>query len=197
MSRLRRIPVEDWDEELVELTGAATAAPIQLSSYQIYAHKPSLAKVRARYAKALWAEMTLPPRLLELVRLRIALFNQCRMCLSVRYKPAIEDNLTESAVCEIVNLKTAEELTAAEKSALDFATRLATDHLSITQETYDGLLEHFSEAQIVELGTFIGFALGSGRFQASLDNIEDTDSAYATPEIGAVTPWSGRPLVIG
>jgi AhpD family alkylhydroperoxidase len=38
---------------------------------------------------ALRSTGTLPPRLLELVRLRIAFHNQCRSCMSVRYQSAI------------------------------------------------------------------------------------------------------------
>ena len=41
----------------------------------------------------------LAPRLMELVRLRIAFHNQCRSCMSIRYQSAIDDGLTEDAVC--------------------------------------------------------------------------------------------------
>lgn len=197
MARLPKVPVEQWDPELIELTGAQTAAAVQLSSYQIFAHKPELAKAMSRYAAALWSQLTLPPRLLELVRLRVAMFNQCRMCLSVRYRPAIEDGMSEAVVCEIDNFEASHDLNEAEKASLHFATLMASDHLSIGQADYDRLLKHFSVAEVVELGVFIGHAIGGGRFQASLDNIDETGAAFVSPAIGTVAPWSGAAEIVG
>ncbi len=64
---------------------------------------------------------TLSPRLLELVRLRIAFFNQCRSCMAVRYQSAIDDGLDEDAVCSLERPAEAENLSAAERSASRFA----------------------------------------------------------------------------
>jgi AhpD family alkylhydroperoxidase len=60
---------------------------------------------------------TLSPRLLELVRLRIAFHNQCRSCMSVRYESAIDDGLTEDAVCSLERPADAPDLSDAERTA--------------------------------------------------------------------------------
>ncbi len=94
----------------------------------------------------------LSPRLMELVRLRIAFHNQCRSCMSVRYQSAIDDGLTEDAVCSLERPAEAPDLTDAERSALRFADLFATNHLAIDDAVYDDLRQHFSEDQLVALG---------------------------------------------
>ena len=95
---------------------------------------------------------TLPPRLLELVRLRIAFHNQCRSCMSVRYQSAIDDGLTEDAVCSLERPSDAPDLSEAERAALKFADLFATNHLAIDDTIYDELRRHFTEDELVELG---------------------------------------------
>ena len=68
---------------------------------------------------------------MELVRLRIAFFNQCRSCMAIRYTDAVNDGVTEDLVCSLEKPAEAANLTAAEKAAIDFGERMATDHLSI------------------------------------------------------------------
>ena len=66
---------------------------------------------------ALRSTGTLPPRLLELVRLRIAFHNQCRSCMSVRSQSAIDDGLTEDAVCCLERPADAPDLSYADDRA--------------------------------------------------------------------------------
>src|ERR1700757_5490845 len=85
---------------------------------------------------------TLSPRLLELVRLRIAFHNQCRSCMSVRYQSAIDDGLTEDAVCSLERPADAPELSDAERAALKFADPFVTNHLALDDTAYDELRRH-------------------------------------------------------
>jgi alkylhydroperoxidase family enzyme len=63
------------DSALVDLDdGARTDA--RLAS--IYGHRPAVARALRDLATALRETGTLPPRLVELVRLRVAFHNQCR-----------------------------------------------------------------------------------------------------------------------
>src|SRR6202044_3593941 len=106
---------------------------------------------------------TLPPRLLELVRLRIAFHNQCRSCMSVRYQSAIDDGLTEDAVCSLERPADAPDLSDAERAALKFAGLFATNPLAIDDSVYDQLRGHFAEDELVELGMHCAVSLGVGR----------------------------------
>jgi AhpD family alkylhydroperoxidase len=94
---------------------------INLGVAAIMGRLPAAAEALGSLTAALRANGTLPPRLLELVRLRIAFFNQCRSCIAVRYQSAIDDGLDEDAVCSLERPADAENLSAAERSALRFA----------------------------------------------------------------------------
>jgi alkylhydroperoxidase family enzyme len=55
------------------------------------------------------------------------------------------------------------DFTEAEKAALHYTERLFIDHNNIDQELFDELLEHFTEAQVVEIGWAVVSYLGFGR----------------------------------
>ena len=53
------------------------------------------------FGPALREHRLLPDRLVELVRLRVAFWNQCRSCMAVRYEEGVDDGLTEELVCSL------------------------------------------------------------------------------------------------
>jgi AhpD family alkylhydroperoxidase len=166
---------------------------INLGVAGIIGRLPAVAEALGGLTAALRASGTLPPRLLELVRLRIAFFNQCRSCIAVRYQSAIDDGLDEDAVCSLERPAEAENLSDAERSALRFAELFATNHLSIDDAVYDSLREHFSEDQLVELGLHCAVALGIGRLSATWDvsdDLPDTTGLSARP-----APWNSASVV--
>src|SRR5262245_11256541 len=125
---------------------------ISLGVASILGHRPEVAGALGAPKAALQSTGTLAPRLVELVRLRIAFHDQCRSCMSVRYQSAIDDGLTEGVVCSLEQPADADDLSPAERSALRYADLFATDHLSIDDAVYDGLRRHFTEGELVELG---------------------------------------------
>ncbi len=144
---------------------------------------------------ALKSTRTLPPRLLELVRLRIAFHNQCRSCMSVRYQSAIDDGLTEDAVCSLERPADAPDLSDAERAALGFADLFATNHLAIDDTVYDDLRRHFSEDELVELGVHCAIAVGIGRLTATWDVSDDLPEAFRSGTQGPLAPWASVGVV--
>ena len=57
----------------------------------------------------------------------------------------------------------------AERLALEYADRLATDHHNMDDVFFDRLKEHYSDEQILELGMMIGQFIGFGRLLMVLD----------------------------
>ena len=112
---------------------------IDLGVASILGHRPEVAGALGTLKAALVSTGTLSPRLVELVRLRIAFHNQCRSCMSVRYQTAIDDGLTEDLVCSLEKPAEAEGLADAERSALRYADLFATDHLAIDDAVYEDL----------------------------------------------------------
>ena len=137
---------------------------------------------------------TLPPRLLELVRLRIAFHNQCRSCMSVRYQSAIDDGLTEDAVCSLERPAEAPDLSDAERAALKFADLFATNHLAIDESVYDELRHYLTEDELVELGIHCAVALGVGRLTATWDVTDDVPDAFRSGD-DRITPWASTGVI--
>src|SRR3990172_7577276 len=78
---------------------------------QIYAQRPELAQSFIAFGKTLRHERVLPDRLIELVRLRVAFWNQCRSCMAVRYEEGLDDGVTEALVCSLEKPEEADDLT--------------------------------------------------------------------------------------
>ena len=161
---------------------------INLGVAAIMGRLPAVAEALGSLNAALRANGTLSPRLLELVRLRIAFFNQCRSCIAVRYQSAIDDGLDEDAVCSLERPADAENLSDAERSALRFAELFATDHLAIDDAVYDELRQHFTEDELVELGLHCAIALGVGRLSATWDVSDDLPESRRSSE--RLAPWN-------
>lgn len=192
-TRLRMVPIEQFDPELRQLVAADERTPLELGLLRVHAHRPSHAKAIVGLHAALWTDRLLPDRLLELVRLRIAFFNQCRTCMAIRYPGAIADGLTEELVCSLEKPHEAPGLSEAERAAIRYGELLATDHLAIDDAVYDGLREHFSEEQIVELGAYCAFCVGFGRLGATWNMIEELPKRF---QGGTATPWGGEAITV-
>jgi AhpD family alkylhydroperoxidase len=166
---------------------------INLGVAGIIGRLPAAAEALGGLTAALRSSGTLSPRLLELVRLRIAFFNQCRSCIAVRYQSAIDDGLDEGAVCSLERPAEAENLSDAERAALRVAELFATDHLAIDDAVYDELRQHFTEDQLVELGLHCGIALGVGRLSATWDVSEDLPETNGSSD--RLAPWNSSSVV--
>ena len=129
MPNMRDAPAEAYER----LFGEETPRNLK-----IYSHSPELAQAFAAFAAvAMGEETSLPTRLQELVRLRIAFHNQCRSCMAIRYRP--EEEVPEDLVCSLEQPQEAEDLTDDERIAIEFADRMATDHLSVDEDFYERL----------------------------------------------------------
>ncbi|MEH6581237.1 MAG: carboxymuconolactone decarboxylase family protein [Halioglobus sp.] len=195
MSRISKIPVAHWDPELVSMTAGDTATVIEQGITRMLAHTPEMAKGAIGFGAAVTINRTLPERLIELVRLRVAFHNQCRSCMAIRYSSAA-DEVSEDLVCSLEQPQEAQNLTATERVALDFADRFATDHLSITDERFAALREHFDEQQTMELLLHLALYVGMGRLAATLDMTEELPDSFKKAFGDPVTPWGGAPIQV-
>ena len=193
MTRVKMLTPEEFEPGLRAKVRADEREPLELGLMRIFAHRPEQAKAIAGLGAALKANRLLPDRLIELVRLRIAFFNQCRSCMAIRYSDAIADGLTEDLVCSLEKPHDATDLTDAERSAIRFGELFATNHLAIDDAVYDDLRRYFSEEQIVELGMLAAFFVGFGRLAATWDMIEELPARFQAD--GEQTPW-GEEMVV-
>lgn len=196
MSRIRLLPPEEWTPELRELVAPEGKTDLELGNVRIYAHRPQLAEAYVTFTGSLRANRTLPLRLIELVRLRVAFHNQCRSCMAIRYSDAVDDGVSEDLVCSLERPEEAPDLTDAERAALRFADLLASDHLAIDDATIARLREHFSEPEVVELGMHVATYVGFGRLSMAWDMVDELPDRFHDRN-GAVTPWGADATVVG
>jgi AhpD family alkylhydroperoxidase len=189
MSRVPKLPLELWDPELRQMTDADHGTPLEQLMGGIMAHQPELSKAMNVFAGSMFARSTLPRRMLELVRLRVAFHNQCRSCMAIRYQSAVADGLDEGAVCSLEKPFEAQDLSEREKAAIAYADISATNHFAINDETFDELRKHFTEPEIVELGMFTAYFIGFGRLAAAWDMVEELPTSFQDKSAKAA-PWT-------
>ncbi len=196
MARLHAVEPHAFAPSVQAALGpAATAKPQGLGLLRVLAQRPDLTTAFVGFRSELASVSRLSPRLVELVRLRVAFHNQCRSCMALRTASGAEGGVTEALVCSLERPEEATDLTAAEKSALRYADLVATDHLAVDDAVFDRLREHFSEPEIVELGVHLAVFVGFGRLSATWDLVDDLPARY-TDRDGPVTPWGASDAVI-
>lgn len=194
MSRIAKLAPEEWDERLTKAIQPDQLTDLEQGLTRFFAHCPDQALGLMAFGGALKQHRKLPERLVELVRLRVAFFNQCRSCMAIRYSDAVADGVTEGLVCSLERPQEAENLTLAEKAAIRFGELLATDHLAISDATYAELREHFSEAEIVELGMTVAFFVGFGRLAATWHMVEELPEAFQ--QAATIAPWGAEKIEV-
>jgi AhpD family alkylhydroperoxidase len=194
VSRIAKLAPDQWDARLVAAIQPDNLTDLEQGLTRYFAHCPEQALGLMGFGGALKRNRSLPERLVELVRLRVAFFNQCRSCMAIRYSDAVADGVTEGLVCSLERPQEAENLSAAEKAAIRYGELMATDHLAIDDNVYADLRQHFTEAQIVELGMTVAFFVGFGRLAATYHMVEELPEAFKTAE--KIAPWGADKIEV-
>ena len=111
------------------------------------------------------AKSTLDRRLHELVRMRIALINQCTVCMDWRNATWLDD---DQLLLSVADYASAPGFTDAERVALEYAERFSTDSANIDDDLLDRLAQHLDAGEIVDLTLVIGKYVAMGRFMQVL-----------------------------
>jgi AhpD family alkylhydroperoxidase len=163
-------------------------------------NRPERAAVLGAFIAA-WTRDTvsLPARLVELIRLRIAFHNQCRSCMAMRYESGVRDGVDEALVCSLEKPEEAPGLSDADRAALKYADLMATNHLAIDDAFYDNLRTFYTDEEIVELGQCAAFFVGFGRLDATWDLRDDLPDFFKNQGAASSgttgTPWGGTEWV--
>jgi AhpD family alkylhydroperoxidase len=166
------VPVEDLPDDLRAQWDATRRNGLR-DFIRLMAHAPDHFRRYNEVYASLRFDNHLGARVTELVRLAVAGTTRCQVCMAGRERGAAEQGLTEEMVAEI-GTSDPRLMMPAEQAAVDFATKLATDHLSITEADKAALRAHFTSEQIVELGLLSVMCL-VGRFSmlAGLQEVSD------------------------
>jgi AhpD family alkylhydroperoxidase len=146
----------------------------------VMAHNPTLFERYFSFFYPAHEQGLLETRIKEIARIRIARHNNCQACLNARYATAQEQGLDEERIAQL-DLPEAEwQLDPRERLAVEFADRLAFDHLRIDQPFVDRLQAVFTPAEILELGMMIGQYIGFGRLLVAMGISEHSKSVFAS-----------------
>jgi AhpD family alkylhydroperoxidase len=146
------VPVDDLPPDLRSQWEATTRTGLQ-DFQRLMANAPEFSRGFSELNGSLRANNHLGPRTTELVRLAVAQTTRCAVCMAGRSPAAIEAGLTEELVAEI-GTDVPRQMTPAEQAAVTFASKLATDHLSVSDADKAALRQHFDPEQVVELALF-------------------------------------------
>jgi alkylhydroperoxidase family enzyme len=184
MPRIAPIP---WDElppahrEMIEQGmasgGFTDPLPLQITAYAHHDQAPDDGDRHPNFPRHL-----LPGRLLELLRIRSAQLGGCEPCQASRKV----EGATEEAVACLIDPSLRGDLSIRERLALEYLELMATDHHRIGDDTYRRLAEHFTTAEIIELGMTTSHMIGTHRFMHTLNVYGDSDSviAYDPGQVG-------------
>ena len=72
MPRIKKLELDEWDNDLREMTAADSGTALEQGIMRMFAHTPEISKGLVAFGGAIKSHRSLPDRLVELVRLRIA-----------------------------------------------------------------------------------------------------------------------------
>ena len=159
----------------------------ELERIRLLMMQPDLAMGMGAYSAAVYEKTSLPARVREVARLRIAAANGCPVCLNSRSPQATADGFDEHLVDAVVSCSTGGvhglgELDDQERLAGEFADRFATDHHRIDDGFMAEVRAHFTDIEIIELAALCAMTIGNGRFLTVLGVAADDDGHYLIAE---------------
>ncbi|MDP3856400.1 MAG: carboxymuconolactone decarboxylase family protein [Stagnimonas sp.] len=133
--------------------------------------RPEMAPGLIGLSEAVYSKSLLPRRVQEIARMRIALANECAVCLGARYAQPAADGLDEAFYAQVLNWRDAPGYSARERLAAEYAERFALDHVGLRADAdfWQRFRQHYSEAEIVDLAICCSLWLGAGRTMRVLD----------------------------
>ncbi|RZS64387.1 AhpD family alkylhydroperoxidase [Agromyces ramosus] len=101
------------------------------------------------------AELSLSPRLAELLRLRVAQLNPCSYCLILHTEVAARLGIPSDVVAHLPSWRESDRFSHAEKVALAYCEGLTQYDISHFAELHDELRTHFDEKEVAEIAAVI------------------------------------------
>ncbi|HEY9242159.1 MAG TPA: carboxymuconolactone decarboxylase family protein [Streptosporangiaceae bacterium] len=158
--RISYFPLDAMDPEMrAEMDRCQREGTPRPESSAIRAHVPAAFWAFARSWKELFRDGVCDHRIKELCRVYISRTVNCEYCGNQRSVQAAQQGFTEAKYDELLNFESSATFGDREKAALAYAEAIAW-HQPADDALWDRLHQHFSEAELVELGCFIALTFG-------------------------------------
>jgi alkylhydroperoxidase family enzyme len=158
--RISYIPLESMTPDMqTEMERCAREGTPRPESSAIRAHVPAAFWAFAKPWQELFRDGIVDHSVKELCRVYVSHSVKCEYCGNQRSERGREQGLVEGKYDELLNFESSDRYGEREKAALAY-----TEAIVWTGEADDALWErlnaHFGEAELVELGCFVGLTLG-------------------------------------
>lgn len=137
-------------------------------SQAVRARVPEILRTFSAYWEATFADGLVDNRLKELCRLYVSKTVECSYCGGQRSEAARAQGLSEDLVDEVLLFETSDAFDARERAALEYTRAIAWDPELANDALWARLREHFTEEQLVELGSFVSLTAGAQRWVKTL-----------------------------
>lgn len=174
LSRIARDRLEPrwqpaWDK-LHELTGSATFV-------EVFAQAPQVLElVMNRFYRDLFFGGQVGQRYKQLARLQLSLLHGCQTCNKQNIPGAREAGFSDAQLAAL-SADDLEPFTPAERAVIEYAGQVALTNMEgeLSPELFARLRAHFSEGDILELGTVMAIISGMAKLSFVL-NVVDRES---------------------
>jgi len=157
-------------ETLRDLTGSATFV-------EVFAQAPQVLDfVMNKFYIPLFFGGQVEQRYKQLARLKLSLLHGCQTCNKQNIPGARAAGFTKEQIDALIAVDHS-PFTAAERAVLAYAEQVALTNMSgaLSPALYRELRQHFSEADILELGTVMAVISGMAKLSFVLDVVEKED----------------------
>jgi alkylhydroperoxidase family enzyme len=171
---LRRIPRRDLPEEFGLAWDTLNRLSGEPAFVEAFAQAPHVLRfVMGDFYANLFFGGQVEQRYKQLARLRLSLVHGCRTCNRQNIPGALEAGFTKAQIDAIDDYERG-PFTAAEKAVLRFADQMVLTNMAgdMSPALYRELSVHFSDAQILELGTVMAIIAGMAKLSFILHLVE-------------------------
>jgi AhpD family alkylhydroperoxidase len=132
---------------------------------------PDLGAAMANFSRAVYTKGRLPMRVREAARIVIAHANECVVCQNTRDSEAEAAGVDEALYEHAPEWRTWPGYSEAERTAMEFAYRFATDHTALRddEDFWERASEHFNDELLTDLAISCAMWVGMGRLLRTLD----------------------------
>jgi alkylhydroperoxidase family enzyme len=168
-----------WDT-MNRLTGEPTFVEVFASNPQM------LDFVMGQFYAGVFFGGSVDQRYKQLARLKLSLLHGCRTCNKQNVPGALAAGVSQAQIDAMDDYETG-PFTAAEKAVIAYADQVALTNMDgkLTPELYARLREHFSEADILELGVAMAVISGMAKLSFVLNLVEKETYCPFAPSVAA------------
>jgi alkylhydroperoxidase family enzyme len=181
-SPLPHMAPADMPEDLRKLHAASTEVVGEAERIEVFAAHPDLYRwYQQNFYRTLFENgdgtMVADMRWKELIRLKMSLSHGCFVCNSFNVPSARAAGFTQAQIDSILD-PTPEEFSPAELAVLELGDQISMQNLdgALTPDLHERLAQHFTAAEILELGVIAAMLTGWTKLMFTFDLVTREDN---------------------